>query len=331
MELISFVLPLLYSDCNRCLNILLPSLFHNLNINCLDKFYIYVREKELNKIINIINIFKNKNDNKYNLFIKKIILKSETSIIPNNWGKLGSGWDNSKLNNNEGWWRQQLIKLFAFKHIETDYYIVLDSDVIFLKKINYDNFFKNKKPLLGINYEWLKFHHNWIIYSCDTFFPKKNNLIKNLKDKNIMGVTPQIIIKKEMELLYNYLIDEYKSFDNLLNYMDKKRWINELEHIGWTEFGIYWSFLTINNKCNLYYTDENLLTSLQLFDPNVKNLELNDINKNWCDSIEKLFEKNNKIFGVFQSNIGCSIEKTIKILKHYCNNYNYLNAYNYCK
>lgn len=323
MHKITFILPILKKDINLFLNIQLPSISNNININFLDKFILFTSDKDIDSINNIINTLKNNNE--FKNIINKIEILNENLLIPKNWGKDGYGWNNTP--GFEGWWKQQLIKLFSYKYTNTDYYIVLDADVILLKKLDYDKLFINNKPILGINHSSQSFHHDWIKYSCDTFFKEDIDKINNIKGNNIMGVTPQILIKKVSNNILNYLIKKYNGIDNLLIYMNKTKWNSSENRLGWTEFGIYWSYIVINNNIDLYYNNENLLTSLQLVDENIRKLDIKCANKNWCGKIEDLFQNNNFLFGVFQSNIKCPINKQIKILKHYCNNFNYINEY----
>ena len=50
---------------------------------------------------------------------------------------------------NKGWYRQQLIKLAIHEHVQTDFYMTVDSDVIFTKPFSSDSLIRDGRGLLN--------------------------------------------------------------------------------------------------------------------------------------------------------------------------------------
>jgi len=143
----------------------------------------------------------------------------------------------------KNWYYQQLLKLKIASHIKTNYYLILDIDMFLIKPLKYeDMFFENK-----IIYAHECFPHNnppgytnrkWWENSCNLF----NISVEKLYDmKNLMGVTPQLLITNVVNELISFLIQKFGL-----------EWEKVLMQHGFTEFSLYWIYILERNLDKLY-------------------------------------------------------------------------------
>ena len=147
------------------------------------------------------------------------------------------------INDNERstWFSQQRVKIEISKFIKSQYYVVLDSKTHFINKIDNDFFFNNGKPRLyfnRLNSEMLKYYTNCFNYfeiSCP-------NEIKQPEFKKIQTITPFLFITNECLNLINYIEQKEKiPFGDFFIHQQK-----------YTEFFLYYAFLTFTKKRGLY-------------------------------------------------------------------------------
>jgi uncharacterized protein (DUF1919 family) len=97
----------------------------------------------------------------------------------------------------DGWLKQQIIKLTIASIIDTNHYLIVDSDMYLNQKFNYKDLFQNRK--LKYSYEPYQEYNNKY-YSTNSEWWKNSLKIINYpldkltEDKYLMGVTPQIFI-----------------------------------------------------------------------------------------------------------------------------------------
>ena len=128
---------------------------------------------------------------------------------------------------------QMYLKLIISKQIFTDFYVTLDSDILFTKKFNLNNFYNDNKAFIKIKHVadvWTKRVNSCLqidnnIRSNQTPFVFKTRLVVNMLDKlNVY------------DLIMNQLCSEYTLFIGYLiknNLLDKNYQDNELySHMG---------------------------------------------------------------------------------------------------
>ena len=147
------------------------------------------------------------------------------------------------INDNERstWFSQQRVKIEISKFIKNQYYVVLDSKTHFIDKIDNDFFFNNGKPRLyfnTINNEMLTYYKN-----CFDYFKISCPNESNMKEfKKIQTITPFLFITNECLHLIDYIEQkEQMRFGDFFLHQQK-----------FTEFFLYYAFLTFTKKRGLY-------------------------------------------------------------------------------
>ena len=128
-----------------------------------------------------------------------------------------------------GWYLQQLLKLYAGFYIPniSENYLVIDSDLYFLKKIN---FFENDKPIYTISYEY---HQPYFIHMNklhESFFKKYD----------ISGISHHMIFNiKYIKEIFDLVETKHnESFWKIFLSM-----VNEDTHSGASEYEIYFNYI----------------------------------------------------------------------------------------
>ena len=145
-----------------------------------------------------------------------------------------------KYCNSINWCKQMIVKLAICEYIQTEHYFIIDDDMFLLKKLGFDDFFETNGK---IYYSYEAYSNNSILFQNNTIWLEKScsavrgNLEELKKEKNIMGVTPQLFINKIVKELINYLGDDWEQFI-----------VRDIA----TEFQLYWQFLMKTNRTCLY-------------------------------------------------------------------------------
>ena len=223
----SIVMPIKINSLNSFsifINISLPFYGKYLETEYIDNFYIVCPEND----ISIINKYTNKYPHIPFKFVSEDLL-------------------HSNINNIEGWFKQQLIKLNVYSIIKTEYYLIVDSDLYLNQPFRYKDLFQENKikcsyePWQELNNKYYSTNSNWWRNSCNIL----NFNVENLYGKtDLMGVTPQIMITKKVEELIEYIKNTYE-----------EEWQKIISDIKFTEYTLYWIFLLINNNTELYTKD----------------------------------------------------------------------------
>ena len=150
------------------------------------------------------------------------------------------------LNNEKGWLKQQIIKLWIANIIETKNYLVVDSDIYLVKPLKYEDLFHYNKIKYSFeeyqtaNDKYHSTNSNWWINSCKILNYPIEKLYNN---KFLMCVTPQLLITNKVKELINYINNIYG--DN---------WKKVICNMGFTEYTLYWVYLLMIDQTNLYTT-----------------------------------------------------------------------------
>jgi hypothetical protein len=169
---------------------------------------------------------------------------------------------------------QMILKLSAYKIINTDYFITLDSDMYLKKKFSITDFFKYNKAIMHA--EPKIYHDNWWQSSGELldFTREKHSLVG-------MSVTPAILSKN----ICQNIIETYGY--KLYNRINK----------GWTEYTLYYLFLEKNNNLDIYHNDGTILDKYCIW-------ELTDFDKeNILKQVDNQFNSSDGIFSLVQSSL----------------------------
>ncbi len=222
---IGAVLPLSVSgsygvdDLNR-VEILLKSLNAFMQSDFFDPFLVITPEKECKMVSDRLDKWQHLN----------VQVISEDVLVP-------QLKDYSKL---RGWRKQQIIKIAAAEHINRDFYITFDADVICLKPLAWTDLIVEGKGIL--QYDARSRHPKWWKASARIL-----NMDANVGDATQgMHITPAVLSADLTKLL----ISELTAFgsghwvDNLCSLhspRDPKNWtIGRFLKLKWTEYSLYY-------------------------------------------------------------------------------------------
>lgn len=208
----------------------------------------------------------------------------------------------SNIHNLEGWYKQQIIKLTISLILETKYYLVVDSDMYLKQPLSYDDLFDNSKikycfePWQELNNKYFSTNSKWWLNSANIL---KFDITKLYNQNFLMGVTPQVLIVDEVRSLINYLNSIYGS--------DWQKIICEMK---FTEYTLYWIYLIMKEKTNLYTIDGYSLWKHDL----ERNILYYDTEENMKNIVQKSIEDKKSYFSVIQSYLPVNIDAMKNII-----------------
>lgn len=310
MNKISFVLPLKIhankfgSDLERVSKVLLPSILKNFDIGRIEKFLVIVPENEQAEVAEKLKEFAapltlsvlpeeellaTVPGWKTHLLAFRLLWRFKNIDTAHNEGKffrylkLADGW-----NNLNGWRRQQLLKLLAARMVSTPYYMTLDSDLCLTCPADMTTLLPEGKALVELEpaYE----HPEWWMGSAeilDTPFVYQ-------KDEAVMGVTPELLSTRVAVQLIDHLasVARKRGYLTLFEYLSTNR--------QWTEYSLYWLFLSEFYEKNDFYAEENGTYSMHS-PHNVWEREQAPDAKELCKRIDAAFKEKTALFLVIQS------------------------------
>lgn len=267
MDTISIVLTLkinanlLGSDLERVKKILLPSFVKYFNCEQINRLLVIVPPREQQQVTNELAHFRK--------FFKITVINEENVLktIPGwQWDQIVHGFLVSLgksisrfkggrrlsecLTPREGWrslrgWqRQQLLKIFAARLIDTKYYMTVDSDLCLMRPTDLKTLFPDRKAIWGR--DKVKSKHEWWVASATVL-----DISLNLdQEGDVISVTPQLLSTEVAVALADYLIAKAKEKNcrTVFEYL--------AVHRSWTEYTLYWLFLLEFHKRQDYYTDQ---------------------------------------------------------------------------
>lgn len=184
-----------------------------------------------------------------------------------------------ELKTNRPYKRMHLIKMYSYKTIDTDYYIVIDSDTFLTKPFKIENIVdKDYKISLNIHngVRYLENdtgkHKEWIINSEKTIGTKLDRKFLHF------SVSPFFVITEQMKNMVEFLQNNYEDFCETF-----------LKNDMGMESSLYYAYL---NKIGVLYE----------YSTSSKNY-INDIDAIWSKSKKEISELDkSKQFWVIQSN-----------------------------
>lgn len=136
----------------------------------------------------------------------------------------------------DSWWKQQLLKLLISRYINYKFYLLFDSDIICIDRLNDDKFIQNGKAFM--QYERASAQYNWYKASAQIL-----NLPPPDLEDQVMSVTPNIISTKLAKNLLDHIEKEKQMpvCEFLLNntHQDGKQ-------IPWTEYSLFYLYCKNN-------------------------------------------------------------------------------------
>ena len=209
---------------------------------------------------------------------------------------------NDSVQNIEGWYKQQIIKLTVALIVNTDYYLVVDSDMYINQSLKYKDLFHNKKLKYSFeewqtkNDKYYSTNSNWWESSCKIL----NYPVENIyNDKYLMGVTPQILITEEVIKLLSFLKLKYNN-----------EWQKTIYDMKFTEYTLYWIYLLMNNKKELYTIEGVALWKHDLD----RNILYYHTDEEMRDIVNRSIKDNTTHFSVIQSYLPININMIKKVI-----------------
>lgn len=226
---LSIAIPSIYKDIFKLQNLLF-SINEYVSYDLIKTIFIIVPDNELT-IFTSFNFFENDT-----ILKTKISIIKESELIPiNTFSKKNYFF----FRNKNGWFKQQMLKLAISFQIKTKFYLILDSDCVFIKSFQFSDAFleKNNSILSYLQEEEIFIHDKWWKGSAKLLGitePFLNSL------KNGIGVTPQILSVEIVKELCHFI--ESKS--------EKEKWYSILwsnriqiyPPMIWTEYTLYYLF-----------------------------------------------------------------------------------------
>lgn len=150
-----------------------------------------------------------------------------------------------KYRTTNSWYIQQVLKLAVHKFIETEFYMIFDSDIICCREFSTSSFLKDNKSFVSYTkskncYDWAK--GSSIILQVEAPSP----------DTLIMNITPNIFATDIAKKLLKYIEDMYKSPADIF--------LLDHTEVHWSEYTLYYLFARhsgIFNKMHVDFLDRN--------------------------------------------------------------------------
>jgi Family of unknown function (DUF6492) len=134
------------------------------------------------------------------------------------------------LEGHSGWYKQQILKLGAAKIVSSQYYLVLDADIILKPPTGLRDLFPSGKPIFekvpaGV-------HWKWLVASQEILKSK----VELNQESIIMGVTPEFLHRETCLALQQAVACRN-------NVAEWDRFLFNSRHTGWTEYTLYWLYI----------------------------------------------------------------------------------------
>ncbi|HEY4283527.1 MAG TPA: DUF6492 family protein [Chthoniobacterales bacterium] len=193
-----------------------------------------------------------------------------------------------RLKSESGWHKQQILKLAAARVVTSNYYLVLDADVVLKRPARLSDFFSNGKPILQKNVAGA--HWDWWLGSKEILASK----VQITEDSTVMDVTPEFLHRETCLALQDAIAlrnntDDWDVF--LFGSRDK----------DWTDYTLYWLFVLESGLDHELYD----WSAKQMYDGI---WEWGQVNRLSRRHLRQIFEPNaDSFFFIVQSNIGLDL------------------------
>jgi hypothetical protein len=133
------------------------------------------------------------------------------------------------LKGESGWHKQQILKLAAAKAVSSDYYLLLDADVILKRATELQDLFPSGKPIL----QKINAGHHWEWWVASRTILKSSVGLE--QDSMVMDVTPTFLHRETCLAL-----QEAIAVRNTAKEWD--RFLFDSREAGWSEYSLYWIY-----------------------------------------------------------------------------------------
>ena len=269
MERLSVVMPVMaqthrrHSEFDRVRQLLFPSFARFVDPDCIETFWVVVRPDERDSVQRLLVPWKD---------AFRIRLVSDDEVAP-------------RAAPVTGWVKQQILKLGMARRVETERYLVLDSDVLAVRPIGWKDLCPNGRALLS--WEPLATHESWwrassAILGIDLAWGP---------DEGVMGVTPEILSTRVVRRLLERIESHGRRWP-----WSRRAWERILlARPGWTEYSLYWSLLCDEFDAADHYTFD----SGQIYGSCI----WTDASEFNAEHVRRMFEQPEAPFAVIQSSI----------------------------
>jgi hypothetical protein len=142
-----------------------------------------------------------------------------------------------------GWYKQQIIKLAAAELIDTPWYLTLDADVVCVRHLNDKFLFPDGRAIW--QREPVRAHPEWWEGSREVLrVSRKLDL-----DQPVTGVTPALIHSASAR----DLLVRLAALDRGCHWAAT---LVHLQHLNWTEYSLYWTYLLDVGRVEHLYSDD---------------------------------------------------------------------------
>jgi hypothetical protein len=152
---------------------------------------------------------------------------------------------------NKGWYRQQLIKLAAHRLMKTEFYMTLDSDIIFVKPFDSNMLIKNGRSIVNVQSgsDYAKLYTRSVARA-----ETRIRLARYADAERVLGLTrtnsalfygetPVVLSRSVVAAMSEHLAQRYK-----------KSWHDALlSLLPWTEYPLYFTFAEAKGLLSQYH------------------------------------------------------------------------------
>ena len=129
-----------------------------------------------------------------------------------------------------GWHKQQILKLAAAKFVVSNYYLVLDADVILKRPLETRDIFCFGRPI----FERRKASAHWDWWEGSRRILKSN--VRLDADSMVMDVTPEFLHRETCLDLQQVIASRNRA-------EEWDRFLFDTRRVGWTEYSLYWLYV----------------------------------------------------------------------------------------
>lgn len=188
---------------------------------------------------------------------------------------------------------QMLSKIIAATIVPTSHYLILDDDIVALRKFGFRDIFTDASRRFVRYTHDDTFHENWVSGSAEALKLDYKNEVSHMFEKlqqrrHILSVTPEIFITKQAISL----LDKLKELHGPDNYQQT---LSSMKG-RWTEYMLMWIHLMQKGSVTKWYRKAQIPLS-----DNTRNIWY--ASTNLKDSLKKMWSDPKPYFGVIQSNV----------------------------
>jgi Family of unknown function (DUF6492) len=197
-----------------------------------------------------------------------------------------------------GWYKQQILKLAIAPSIATEWYLILDSDVICVRQVDYTDLISDGRAIWQM--EPASCHLNWWRGSENILqVPTAVN-----PDESVIGVTPALMHTESVRQLICRIQEIYSGQDWSVTLLENTK-------KEWTEYTLYWTYILYCQRRHSLYSESEvrLYASASIWHKE----EVSNLGEDWFKTV---FDPSAKYFFlIFQSRMNIPLWETVRLLR----------------